>query len=132
MPKDQGLNLSQEDPQEKEMATHSSILAWRIPWTKELYSNQDQKRLYELLDVVAETVCWETKQHSRALESWGLLHWWPRGVNTPSSEPQLLVYSSFIGSQFQVCILYFLLDTLGMQDGEAGGELPDLHTDKHG
>ena len=24
-----------EDPLEKEMATHSSILAWRIPWTKE-------------------------------------------------------------------------------------------------
>ena len=27
--------LGQEDPLEKEMATHSSILAWRIPWTKE-------------------------------------------------------------------------------------------------
>ena len=25
----------QEDPLEKEMATHSSILAWRIPWTEE-------------------------------------------------------------------------------------------------
>ena len=24
--------LGQEDPLEKEMATHSSILAWRIPW----------------------------------------------------------------------------------------------------
>ena len=27
--------LSQEDPLEKEMATHFSILAWRIPWTEE-------------------------------------------------------------------------------------------------
>ena len=27
--------LGQEDTQEKEMATHSSILAWRIPWTEE-------------------------------------------------------------------------------------------------
>ena len=27
--------LSQEDPLEKEMATHSSILAWRIPWMEE-------------------------------------------------------------------------------------------------
>ena len=27
--------LVQEDPLEKEMATHSSILAWRIPWTEE-------------------------------------------------------------------------------------------------
>ena len=29
------LSLGQEDPLEKEMATHSSILAWRIPWTEE-------------------------------------------------------------------------------------------------
>ena len=28
-------SLVQEDPLEKEMATHSSILAWRIPWTEE-------------------------------------------------------------------------------------------------
>ena len=27
--------LGQEDPLEKEMATHSSILAWRVPWTEE-------------------------------------------------------------------------------------------------
>ena len=27
--------LGQEDPLEKEMAAHSSILAWRIPWTEE-------------------------------------------------------------------------------------------------
>ena len=27
--------LGQEDPLEKEMTTHSSILAWRIPWTEE-------------------------------------------------------------------------------------------------
>ena len=28
------LILGQEDPLEEEMATHSSILAWRIPWTE--------------------------------------------------------------------------------------------------
>ena len=28
-------SLGQEDPLEKEMATHSSILAWRLPWTEE-------------------------------------------------------------------------------------------------
>ena len=28
-------SLDQEDPLEKVMATHSTILAWRIPWTKE-------------------------------------------------------------------------------------------------
>ena len=29
------LSLAWEDPLEKAMATHSSILAWRIPWTEE-------------------------------------------------------------------------------------------------
>ena len=29
------LSLGQEDPLEKEMAPHSSILAWKIPWTEE-------------------------------------------------------------------------------------------------
>ena len=33
--KDLSSILGQEDPLEKEMATHSSILAWRIPWIKE-------------------------------------------------------------------------------------------------
>ena len=28
-------SLDQEDPLEKGMATHSSILAWRIPWAEE-------------------------------------------------------------------------------------------------
>ena len=30
-----GLIPGSEDPLEKEMATHSSILAWEIPWTEE-------------------------------------------------------------------------------------------------
>ena len=29
-------SLGREDPLEKEMATHSSILVWKIPWTEEL------------------------------------------------------------------------------------------------
>ena len=28
-------SLGREDPLEKGIATHSSVLAWRIPWTKE-------------------------------------------------------------------------------------------------
>ena len=31
----QVLSLGWEDPLEERMATHSSILAWRIPWTEE-------------------------------------------------------------------------------------------------
>ena len=40
--------LGWENPKEKEMATHSSILAWEIPWTEEhggLYGPWGSKRL---------------------------------------------------------------------------------------
>ena len=39
------LSLGWEDPLEEEMATHSIILAWRIPWTESLagYSPQGHK-----------------------------------------------------------------------------------------
>ena len=43
-------SLSQEDPREKGMATHSSILAWKIPWTEEpgrLQSMGSQRVGYE-------------------------------------------------------------------------------------
>ena len=39
-------SLGWEDPLEKEMATHSSILAWRLPWTEEpggLHSTGSQR-----------------------------------------------------------------------------------------
>ena len=35
MKETQVLSLGGEDPLEKEMATHSSILDWKIPWTEE-------------------------------------------------------------------------------------------------
>ena len=35
--------LGQEDPQEKEMEIHSSILAWKIPWTEEPGSLQSRE-----------------------------------------------------------------------------------------
>ena len=34
MQETQVLSLGRDDPLEKEMATHSSILSWRIPWTE--------------------------------------------------------------------------------------------------
>ena len=37
----QDQSLGQEDPLEKEMATHSCILAWRIPWTEEPDTTSD-------------------------------------------------------------------------------------------
>ena len=44
-------SLDWDDPLEKEMATHSSILAWKIPWTKKpgrLYSMGSQKSQTQL------------------------------------------------------------------------------------
>ena len=42
--------MSQEDPLEKEMATHSSILAWEIPWTEETGGLQSRKSQIQLSD----------------------------------------------------------------------------------
>ena len=43
MQETQVRSLGLEDPQEEEMATHSSIPTWEIPWTEELagYSHQE-------------------------------------------------------------------------------------------
>ena len=44
-------SLGQEDPLEKEMATHSSILAWKIPWTEKfggLQSMESQRVRHDL------------------------------------------------------------------------------------
>ena len=35
MQETQAQSLGQEDPLEKRIATHSSILTWRVPWTEE-------------------------------------------------------------------------------------------------
>ena len=45
MQETQVQSLGQEDPLEQEMATHSSILAWEIPWTEEPGSPWGQKRV---------------------------------------------------------------------------------------
>jgi len=47
---DPGSILGREDPLEKEMATHSTILAWKIPWTEEpggLESMESQKARHD-------------------------------------------------------------------------------------
>ena len=53
------LSLGREDPLEKEMATHSSTLAWEIPWTEKpggLESTGSQKSLTRRSDWTAATV----------------------------------------------------------------------------
>ena len=59
-------SLSQEDPLEKGMVTHSSILTWRIPWTEEpgkLQSIGSQRVGYN----------WATNTHTLTEASVGLL-----------------------------------------------------------
>ena len=48
---DAGLTLGWEDPLEEKMATHSRLLAWRIPWTQEVAELGTTERLstYNLL-----------------------------------------------------------------------------------
>ena len=43
--KTQVLSLGGEDPLEKEMVIHSSVLAWEIPWTEDLQFMGLQKEL---------------------------------------------------------------------------------------
>ena len=44
-------SLSQEDPLKKEMATHSSILAWEIPWTEEPGRSSSPRGLTDSMDM---------------------------------------------------------------------------------
>ena len=49
MPETQVRSLGLEDPLEKGMAAHSSILAWEIPWTEESGRLKSQKSHRTLL-----------------------------------------------------------------------------------
>ena len=54
-------SLGWEDPLEKEMATHSSILAWKIPWTEEpgrLYSTGQQRVGHDWVTSLFFLLCW--------------------------------------------------------------------------
>ena len=49
-------SLSQEDPLEKEMATHSNILAWEIPWTESLMGFMKSQTVTRLSDQTTTTI----------------------------------------------------------------------------
>ena len=65
-------SLGQEDPLEKEMATHSSILAWRIPWTEEPGGLQSMGLQRVRHDWANSLSCYGKKMKSRgiAITSW--------------------------------------------------------------
>ena len=87
-------SLSWEDPLEKEMATHSSILAWKIPWTKEpgrLQSLGSQRVGHD----------WATSLHFISLHLYCM---------SPPVHPYGTAYSSFsIMSSLTFRLLYRLL-----------------------
>ena len=67
---DSGLPLDWEHPLEKEMATHSSILAWRIPWREEpggLQSMGSQRVGHDLVTKQQQQQEWYAYQISRNL-----------------------------------------------------------------
>ena len=50
--------LGQEDPLEEGMATHSSILAWKIPWTEEFGAHaHSSMMLFKVLLTTDITLC---------------------------------------------------------------------------
>ena len=55
-------SLSWEDPLEKGMATHSNILAWRIPWTEEPGRLQSIESQSQTAEVTERTTCKEAKK----------------------------------------------------------------------
>ena len=89
--------LDWEDPLEKRMSTHSSILAWRIPWTEEPggdYSPQGHKELdttewLRLLLFTYDLV----KSHSSA---WPFPDNWSWACQPPSKYSKLLLIDIFL------------------------------------
>ena len=56
--------LGREDPLEKGMATHSSVLAWRFPWTEKPVRLQDPQNCTEL-DTTESTACMHTNNYDK-------------------------------------------------------------------
>ena len=61
--------LGQEDPLEKEMATHSSILAWRIPWKVQSMGSQSWTRLRDSHFGLSHFVIYAWAQYSLLIMS---------------------------------------------------------------
>ena len=76
-------SLSWDDPLEKEMATHSSILAWKIPWMEQpggLQSMGSQGVRHDQVHVCAEDSLWGhspptgIEPRPSAVKGWGPNH----------------------------------------------------------
>ena len=82
-------SLGWEDPLEEEMATHSSILAWRIPWTEEpggLQSTGSQSRTR--LSDITFTFRFHALEKEMATHS-SVLAWRIPGTGEPGGLPSM-------------------------------------------
>ena len=64
-------SMSQEDPLEKEMAIHSLILAWEIPWTEEpgrLQSMGSQRVRHDWVTNIH--IPWKVKKKKKVISNW--------------------------------------------------------------
>ena len=59
--------LGQEDPLEKEIATHSSIFAWRIPWTEEPGGYLATEKQYYCYKILTITTIYNKKKNFKSL-----------------------------------------------------------------
>ena len=71
-------SLGQEDPLEKEIATHSSILAWRIPWQRSLesYSPWGRRESDTTEGLACTRVHTHTHTHTQKVTVWGNKNFW--------------------------------------------------------
>ena len=90
--------LGREDPLEDGMATHSSILAWRIPWTEEpgrLQSTGSQRVRHNRSDLACTHASFDNQKHLQTVPNV------PRGEEmgefTPSCELLLYYNAVFVG-----------------------------------
>ena len=60
-------SLCPEDPLEKEMATHSSILAWRVPWSWDRKELDTTERLHFHLSLFSLLFIWKSPAHQEQL-----------------------------------------------------------------
>ena len=89
-------SLGREDPLEKEMATHSSILAWKIPWTEDpgrLYSPWGRKEsdTTERLHFLSFTIVCPLELNQQMVGKCPVrLPRWPSGKDSPADAGRLV------------------------------------------
>ena len=90
MQESQVWSLGWEDPLEKGMATHCSILAWRIPWTEEPGGPQSMEPARLLIHGILQA---------------GILEWVAISFSRESSQPRMEPRSPTLQADSLLCFL---------------------------